>query len=82
MRLPDKWDYTIKPTVRCEWFPLMPKRSRSYWWRVGYVVRLNRVRHMNLEKVREVCLLVEQMNNQKQEYVSWALQQQVSFVLR
>ena len=59
MRLPDFANQKA-PKVKREWLCLWPSRPALFWWRVGVVVRANRVRHKDREKIKAVCALVDQ----------------------
>lgn len=81
VRLPE-FDRTMKPTIRREWMELMPRRSMGFWWRVGCVVRIRRVRHKDHEKIRKICAAVDAAHPEHRRFLTCWLDQQVCFVLR
>jgi len=55
-----EFDPMMKPTIRKEWLGLHPWRPKAFWWRVGCTVRVNRIRHMNREKIKAVCQAIDE----------------------
>lgn len=55
MKLPRTYDIRVKPTIKHEWRGLHPWRPQAFWWRLAYVIRINRIRHKNTMKIKEVC---------------------------
>jgi len=72
----------MKPTIRREWMELMPRRSMGFWWRVGCVVKIRKVRQTDHKKIRAICAEVDAAHPEHRRYSTWWLDQQVSFVLR
>ena len=60
MKLPD-WSQAKRkpPTIKREWLLLYHQRPPLFWWRVGCVVRHNRIGHKDKEKIKAVCALVD-----------------------
>lgn len=44
------------PVIQREWFGLMPGRSLSFWVKVEREVRRQRVRRMDLDKVKAIAV--------------------------
>ena len=59
VKLPTKFNPTIVPIVEKSWLHLMPHRDGAFWWRVGVVVKLRKIKRNDLEKVEEVCKAVD-----------------------
>ena len=59
MKLPE-FDERTNPTVCTHWRRLWPRRRGAFWWYVGCVVKVRRVRHNDVDKIKEVCRLVDQ----------------------
>ena len=59
MKLP-KFDQRMNPTVSRHWRGLYPRRRGGFWWYVGCVVKVRRIRHNNVEKIQQVCRLIDE----------------------
>ena len=70
MKLPN-WTTAKKkpPTVKAEWLLMYDRRPPLFWWRVACVVRHNRIRHKDKEKIKAVCALIDQHYPLKSEYI-------------
>lgn len=55
-----QFDQRMSPTIKDAWFKLYPWRPRMFWWRVACVVRVNRIRHKDYDKITTVCRLIDQ----------------------
>lgn len=68
VRLPEEFDYRVKPTVKRDWFRLAGgKRPFVWWWHVAYTVRVKRVRHADEETIKRVMRLVDEYFQKKSE---------------
>jgi len=66
MKLP-KFDPHMKPTVRQDWVRLHEYRRSPFWWYVGCVVRIKRIKHKDVDKIKEVCRALDEQFPQLSE---------------
>ena len=54
-----EFDQRMSPTIKKGWFTLYPWRPRLFWWRVACIVRVNRIRHQDYDKITTVCRVID-----------------------